>query len=408
MPSNSFTDVFGGNTVFPSDVSYAHYTLTADLTLEWPLEASTGANVSARIIDVTAATSYSITMPPADQTSVGQVILFNGLGPATITVLDNDGGTLLSVVQGAQWEMYLTDNSTTAGTWRTFRFGAATADAQASALAGYGLIATGSTLSQDLPVTEFNSTYTVGLSNRAAILSWTGGAGTLDFISATTAGTGWFVSVRNSGSGDLILTPSSGETIDSASTKTLQPGDTCTVFSNGLDLGTLGFGQSVEFAFDYTSISLTGQSTPYTLSGAELNRVAYNFTGVLTANMVVVVPSTIQQYWVTNSTTGGSYTLSFRTSAQTPAVTVTRDARGIYYCDGSDFLDADTGGVSTPISVADGGTGATTANGALINLGGTSVGIAVFTAVDQAAAQAALGVDALSEETAIVFAVALG
>ena len=45
-----------------------------------------------------------------------------------------------------------------------------------------------------------------------------------------------------------------------------------------------------------------------------------------------------------------------------------------------------------PISVADGGTGATTAGGALINLGGTSVGIAVFTAATQQAAWTALGV----------------
>ena len=50
-----------------------------------------------------------------------------------------------------------------------------------------------------------------------------------------------------------------------------------------------------------------------------------------------------------------------------------------------------------------------TASGARINLGGTSVGIAVFTAVDQAAAQAAIGVSGGgSNNDAIVFAVALG
>ena len=47
------------------------------------------------------------------------------------------------------------------------------------------------------------------------------------------------------------------------------------------------------------------------------------------------------------------------------------------------------GGVT---AIANGGTGATTAGGALINLGGTSVGIAVFTAATQQAAWTALGV----------------
>ena len=62
-----------------------------------------------------------------------------------------------------------------------------------------------------------------------------------------------------------------------------------------------------------------------------------------------------------------------------------------------------------PVAIADGGTGSTTSGGALINLGGTSVGIAVFTATDQAAAQAAIGVTGGSNDSAaIVFAVALG
>jgi hypothetical protein len=66
--------------------------------------------------------------------------------------------------------------------------------------------------------------------------------------------------------------------------------------------------------------------------------------------------------------------------------------RGIYYCNGSDVIDADSSTASYPILVSQGGTGATTSGGALINLGGTSTGIALFTAADQAAAWTALGV----------------
>ena len=127
----------------------------------------------------------------------------------------------------------------------------------------------------------------------------------------------------------------------------------------------------------------------YALTGTELNRVAYRFTGLLTGNRNIIVPATVQQYWVDNRTTG-SYTFTIKTSAGL-GVTIASGQRAILYCDGTDVLDADTSGVSIPLDIAQGGTAATTAGAALINLGGTSVGIGVFTAVDGAAAYAALG-----------------
>lgn len=406
--SNTFTQVFGGTTIYPSDVSYLALALTADITLEWPLESSTNEYPVARIIDVTPTGAFSIIMPPADQTGTGQTVLFNNLGPNTVTVKNSVGATLLSMAQGEQWQIYLTDNTTAAGTWRVFRYGASTAQAQASALAGYGLTATGSTLSQSAPVTLFNSNYTAGATDRAETYVWNGGVGTLTLLSAVTAGNDWFISLRNGGAGDLTVATQGAETINGGASLVLQPGDSATIVTDGLNWFTLGLGQSAVFAFDYTSINLGGLSGNYTLAGAELNRIAYEFTGAITGNIEVVVPNTVQQYWVYNNTTGGSFTLRVRTSAQTPGVLVTRGSRAILYCNGSEVVDAETGGLATPIAIADGGTGATTASAARINLGGTSVGIAVFTAVDQAAAQSAIGVSGTSNNDAIVFAVALG
>ena len=91
-----------------------------------------------------------------------------------------------------------------------------------------------------------------------------------------------------------------------------------------------------------------------------------------------------------NSTTG-AFTLTVKTSAGT-GLAVSQGSRGIYYCDGSDVVDADTTTASFPITIAQGGTGATTAGGALINLGGTAVGIPIFEAANQQAAWTALGV----------------
>jgi len=375
----SYTQTFGGTTIYPSDVSYLSLALDGDVSLDWPLENAGTSEPVARIIDIVPSGAFSITMPPADETGPGQTVLFNNLGPNTVAVLDNAGGTLLSIDAGQQWQIYLTDNTTVAGTWRTFRYGASTAQAQASALAGNGLLATGSTLAQRYPVTEFNSNFTAGLSNRAATLVWTGGGGTLNLPAASAAGTGWFINLRNGGSGSLTVDPNGSEQINGATTLLLQPEDSAVVISNGTEWYTIGLGQDAVFAFDYTSINLTGQSSPYTLSGAELNRIAYKFVGTLTANMEIIVPSTVQQYWVDNGTTG-SFDLGLRTPSQVSPTNVVQASRSILYSDGSVVVDADTAGIAVPISVADGGTGATTAGAALVNLGGTTDGIAIFTA----------------------------
>lgn len=390
--TNTYTQVFGGSTIYPSDVSYLALALTADTTLEWPLESSTISRPVAGIIDVTPTGAFSIIMPPADQTATGQTILFNNLGPSTITVKNAAGGTLLSIAQGEQWQIYLIDNSTAAGVWRSFRYGAATAQAQAAALAGYGIVATGSTLSLTAPVTLFNSNYSAGGPDRAKVLVWTGALGTLTLPTAASVGTDWFASVRNGGSGNLMLDPQGLETINGAPALTLVPGDSATFFTDGTNWYTLGLGQDAVFAFDYTSISVAGLSGAYTLSGSELNRIAYQFAGAITGNIDIIVPKTTQQYWVYNNTTGGSFTLRVRTSTQTPGILVPRGSRAILYCDGSNVVSAETGGVATPIAVADGGTGATTPGAALINLGGSTLGIGLFTAATTNDAWTALGV----------------
>lgn len=390
--TNTYTQIFGGTTIYPSDVSYLALALTADTALDWPLESNTLLRPAARIIDVTPTGAYSINLPPANETGSGQTILFNNLGPSTITVKNSVGGTLLSIGQGEQWQIYLTDNTTAAGTWRTFRYGASTAQAQASALAGFGLTATGSTLSQSTPVTLFNSNFTAGGSDRAKMLVWTGGLGTLTLPTAPSVGGDWFIAVRNGGAGNLVIDPQGAETINGAASLTLTPGDSATAVTDGTSWYTLGLGQSAVFAFDYTSINLAGLSGNYTLSGAELNRIAYEFTGAIVGNIDIIVPKTTQQYWVTNSTTGGSFTLRVRTNTQTPGVLVARGSRAILYCNGNDVVDAETGGIAVPVAVIDGGTGSTTAGGALVNLGGTSVGIGLFTALTTNDAWTTLGV----------------
>ena len=358
----SYVSVFGGNTIYPSDVSYLSIALSVDTPLEWPMESSGTEDPAARIIDVTpSGAGYSVILPDATLTGAGQTILFNNLSVSySFFVKDYAGNTIATVGTGTQWQVYRANTSTAAGTWRVFNYGASTASVQPSALAGYGLTVTSNTVSQSMPVTTFTVTpRTVILTDRASILTWTGtGAGVINLPSAATAGNNFFVSAKNSGGGDLTITPSGGDTIDGNATFVLAPEDSATFVTNGLVWYTLGFGQDAAFAFDYTSINLTGQSSPYTMTGSELNRIAYEFIGTLTATMEVVVPSTIQQYWVNNQTTG-AYTLSLKTSTQVVPVTVPQGYSAILYCNGTDVIlaSASTATLPTTVGVTQGGTG---------------------------------------------------
>lgn len=395
----TYTNTFGGTNIYPSDVSYRYVSLTIDQVLDWPLETAPSTDVVASIMDVNATTtSLVITMPDATEASTGETVLFNNVGANTFTVKTSTGVTICAPQSGTTFQIYLTDNSTASGTWRSFQYGASVSATNAAALAGLGIKAITTTLNQSTPVSTLSTNYTAGVSDRAKAIVWTGGAGTISFSGAPALGNDWFVNIRNGGTGDLTLDPSSTETINGAATLVLSPGDSAIVITDGVEFWTIGFGQSAIYAFSLLQIDIAGSGN-YTLSVSELNKTAYVFTGTLTGSRDVIVPNTVQQYWISNQTSG-AYTLGIRTSSQaSPGVTVASGARAILYCDGTDVVDADTATIAIPVTIAQGGTGATTASGARTNLGATTVGDAVFTAANTAAAQVALGLSPIEGGT---------
>lgn len=392
----SFTNVFGGSTIYPSDVSYYALTLdTTDVVLSWPLETNSSADIAASIIDVNCTTgNLKIFMPDAGLASTGETVLFNNVGTQTFDVVDADGNTICAPTSGTQWQVYLTDNATAAGQWEAIAYGTGVSAANAASLAGAGMKAIATRLNLTAVVSSFNSNYSTGSNDRAKMLMWTGGAGTLTLPLAGSVGNDWYIIVRNSGNGSLTIDCQGSEEIDGAGFKILAPTESCWVMTNGTNFYTAGYGQNAEFVFDYVSIDVSGTGN-YTLSSAEQNKISYNFYGALTGNRDIIVPPTIQQYWVDNSTTN-NFSLTVKVAGQ-PGYAVPQGSRAILYCDGTDVLNAATAGISTPIGIPQGGTGATSANGALVNFGGTTTGIALFTANSASQALTDLGASTIGE-----------
>lgn len=364
----AFNDVFGGSSIYPSNATYVSLVMAANVDLSWPIEQQIGGDqIVADIIDLNASVpGLSVTIPDARNASQGFTALFNNVGVESVAVRNATGGIISTVAPGSAWQIYLVDNSTEAGTWRTFQYGASVSVVNAAALVGNGLINIGATLSLDLAVTTVNvSPLALDANSRARLFNWTGAVGAVDLPNAATVGGGWFAMLRNSGTADQTITPAVG-TIDGAASKTLAPGSSLFVVSDGTNYITLISNGGGSGGFNLLSIDVSGGGD-YTLAGVQLNQIGYRLTGVLTANRNIIVPATVQQYWVSNETTG-AFSLTVKTAAGT-GIIVAQGVRTIAYCDGTNVVSAENqSSVTLPLVVAQGGTNATDAAGARTNL----------------------------------------
>jgi len=357
----SYNSPFTGNVIQPTDVSYSRITLTTDLQLTWPINGSDTDDAAARIMEVsTASSANELWMPPANQGSVGQDALIRNVGAVSVTVKDYSGAnTIVTVAAGEAQYIYITTNATTAGTWGIIAYGIGSSGADAATLAGYGLLAIGQTLNQSQPVTTFSSNYTALATDRSNTYVWTGGAGTLTLTLASTLADNWFMFLRNSGTGALTVTGTSGDLINGSASIALQPGDSCIIVCSGTQFYTVGLGKSTQFAF--TQLSKAVLSGTYTLTASEASNVIQKYTGALTGNVTIIIPSTVQVYYILNETTN-AFTVTISTGAGATAV-LTTGTQATLVCDSVNLFNANTilAG-SSSISLINGSVGAPSLN----------------------------------------------
>ena len=354
----TYTNPFTGQTISPSQVSYELLTISSNTELQWPVNGN-NASVVSNIIEVIATTGgLVITLPPAPQVSTGQSILISNIGANTFSVVNNTGGAVVTVASGISQYIYITDNSTVGGTWSTVQFGAGTSSANAATLAGYGLMAITTTLNQSHPITDYVGTTTLSSTSRAQFVNWTGGVGTLTLPTATSVGNNWFTIIRNSGTGILTIQPSGTDTLDSLSNQQLQLTESFVVVSNGINgYSSFGYGQAIQFFFTFLSKIVTGGTV--TLSAAEASNIIQEYSGTLTSNCLVVLPSTVQLYSVNNLTTG-SFNLTFKTAGLGATYTLPQNTTALIICDGTNVYNATSASVSsvTQLTLGNGSTSA--------------------------------------------------
>ena len=368
----TYINPFTGQTLSPSQVGYESLTISTSTSLQWPVNGNTS-NVVASIIEVTATVaSLNLVMPSAQQVSTGQSVLIRNIGANAFTVTDFSGNTIVSIASGIAEYIYVTNNSTDNGNWEAFTFGAGTSAANAATLAGYGIKAINTTLNQNYTEASLFSDAVLNDTNRAQFLVWSAGVGTITLPTAASVGNGWFVMVRNGGSGIVTLTPSGTDTIDTNATQQLQLTESLVIVSNGTNgYSTFAYGRSNTFA--YTQLAKTVATGTYTLSAVEYANVVQEYFGALTGNVIIVLPSTVQIYYLNNQTTG-SFSLTFKTSSVGAAtVTVPQGQTLTVVCDGTNVYNSSSasGGSITTLTI---GTGSA-ASPSLNFTGDTNTGI---------------------------------
>jgi len=326
MPT--YTSPFTGNVIQPTDVSYVSLALSGTVQLYWPQYVSTaGQQVAARIMDVVSAAGGIILLPDAQQASVGQDILFRNQGANAFTVSRSDGTGSFTVPVGQAYYTYLTNNTTAVGVWQTVAFGVGTSFADAATLAGNSTAAILGKLESTIITNEYSSSITINDASRAQCFVWTGGAGSTTLPSVASLSSGWYILVRNNGTGTLTInTASVGSTIDGLASLALPLGDSCFICVNQdpikQDFFTVGRSRpnSLTFSSATYDVDVVAGGTLSLITNTPIIQRYTALSGTRTTTLAVQLPAVTQVYYLLNDTNQSGYNVTFQVqgSAQPP------------------------------------------------------------------------------------------
>jgi hypothetical protein len=320
-----YTSPFTGTVVQPTDVSYYELNFSSNVQLYWPLVVNPTQVPAARIIDATpSTTSLVVSLPAANQGTVGADILIRNFGASAFTVQDYSGTGSVTINPGVSKYFYLSDNTTEAGVWQNVTFGAGTSSADAASLAGFGLVALAGKLNTTQNVVEVSSPPTINDASRASTILWTAGNDTITLPTATSLTAGWFIAFRNAGSGTLTFTPQGTSVINGQQSLDVNPAESgFIVFQQSTgDFFTVGLNVPSNVTFTsatYDVDSIVG-NTLSLVAFAPIIQTYVALSGTRTVDLDVTLPATTQLYVLVNNTGQPSYNITFQVSGslQTP------------------------------------------------------------------------------------------
>lgn len=343
MPTPVYTSPFTGTVVTPTDVSYYALSFSSNQQLYWPSTVNSSQVPAARIIDCVASSSgLSIALPAGNQGTVGADILFRNLGGQAFTVTDVNGGSSFTVPVGISKYVYLSDNTTEAGTWQNVTFAAGTSVADAATLQGAGLTTVNGKLATTENIVNVTASPTINDSSRAATFVWNGGAGSFTLPSTFGLSTGWYIGFRNSGTGTLTISPTSPALINGQGNIQVNPGDSGFIF---YDVSTLGF-ITVGLTAPATSAFTAETFDVDAIVGNTLSLVSYAAiiqtyiaqSGTRTATLAVTLPAITQIYVLVNNTGETGYDITFQiTGSSQPPLTLSTGAVATVLSDGQNL-----------------------------------------------------------------------
>lgn len=324
MPT--YTSPFTGDVVQPTDVSYYALTFSTNQELSWPNYTVSGGTTvaAARIMDCNATVAgRTITLPPGNQQSVGTDILFRNIGANSFTIQDQSGGQAVVLAAGTARYFYLVDNSTEDGVYRNFTYGTGTSAADAAALAGDGLADIGGLLATSTTVIQTSTNTTFAESNRADAYVWTGGAGTFTLPPAGSLNPGWYMMIRNSGTGTLTVAAPATKTLNSNSTEVFYPSDSAVIIYENTSGNFFTIGLPRQSAITYTSATydvdaIVGNTLDLTTFAPAIQTYVAP-SGTRAVDLDVTLPAITQIYAINNATGQSGYDITFQISGSVQA-----------------------------------------------------------------------------------------
>lgn len=339
---SSYTNVFSGTTINPAFPSYAEIELVTDVTnLTWPTVYAQGAYSVAYNMSVESNDDdYQLRMPPANQTSVGQRLVIGNIGTDNFILSDTSGNEIVTIQATQVYFIILADNSDEDGTWQAILLGATTAEANASALQGFGLITLNNKLNTNVPTTILNNSPAGGVTStdRGKLFIWKGGTEgiTLPDISAVGVGNGFVFSINNASTigGIVTLNPQAGQLIDGLTSLAINLTETGQVISGTDGWYTVGFGRTVTNSISLLEINATSGGTR-NLTQLEAQNQILRIVGTPASNFTLTVPD-ILNYWFVQNLCTGPNTVAFKLESDLGAGTlIPQTARIEFYGDGT-------------------------------------------------------------------------